>query len=62
MFEDGAKLDDILNVLKKPTLDKEGKKDSQSTEASLRYDSKQSLGDDVIKFEFAKQLNSGGLK
>ena len=63
MFEDGAKLDDILNVLRPPTLDKEdAKKDRRNFDAVIRYDSKRLLGDDTIKFEFAGQRTSEVLK
>ena len=63
MFEDGAKLDDILNVLKPPTLDKdEDKKDRRNFDAVVRYNSKRSLGDDMLKFEFAGQKTSEVLR
>ena len=62
MFEDGARIDDILNALRKPTLDDESKKDGRTSDAALRYESKQTPGDDVIKFDFAGQMNSGVLK
>ena len=53
MFEDGLKLDDIMNVLKPPTLDNDKKKQPLS-DAAIRYDLKKSLSEDNIKFEFAK--------
>lgn len=53
MFEDGLKLDDIINVLKPPTLDNDKKK-QPVPDAAIRYDSKKTLGEDNIKFEFAK--------
>ena len=59
MFEDGARIDDILNVLKKPTLDDDTKKNERISDASLRYENQRHVGDDNIKFDFAK--NSGGL-
>ncbi len=63
MFEDGAKLDDIMNVLKPPTLDKDDdKKDRRNFDAVIRYNSKRSLGDDTINFEFAGQKTLGVLK
>lgn len=63
MFEDGARIDDILNVLKRPTLDaEEDKKDNRNSEAAIRYDFKRSPSDEMIKFEFAKQMNSGVLR
>ena len=63
MFEDGAKLDDILNVLKPPTLDKDDdKKDRRNFDSAIRYNSSRVLGDDTVKFEFAGQRNSEILK
>lgn len=63
MFEDGAKLDDILNVLKPPTLDKEeDKKDRRNFDSVIRYNSRRSLGDDTMKFDFAGQKLLEGLK
>ena len=58
MFEDGARIDDILNVLKKPTLDDDTKKNERISDAALRYED-QSVGEQNIKFDFAK--SSGGL-
>lgn len=53
MFEDGAKLDDILNVLERPPLI--GNKNKQPvTEAGFRYDSGQSARDNV-QLEIAGQ-------
>ncbi len=62
MFEDDAKLDDILNVLSSPKTkaDKKGRRAAEGEE--LRYESKTSPGDDMIKFDFARQMNSGVLK
>ena len=63
MFEDGAKLDDILNALKPPTLDKDDdKKDRCNFDSVIRYNSKRTLGDDMINFEFAGQKTLGVLK
>lgn len=63
MFGDGAKLDDIINVLRTPTLDKDDdKKDRRNFDSVIRYDSKRSLGDDTIKFEFAGQKISEVLR
>ncbi len=63
MFEDGAKLDDIMNVLKPPTLDKDDdKKDRRNFDAAIRYNSNRSLGDDTVKFEFAGQKTSEVLR
>lgn len=56
MFEDGAKIDDILDVLKQPALTGKGNKTEQRiAEAGSRYDSRQSLSDYNVKFEFAGQ-------
>ncbi|MBQ4405170.1 MAG: hypothetical protein IJT47_03190 [Selenomonadaceae bacterium] len=59
MFEDGARIDDILNVLRKPTLDKKNKKEQPISDTGIRYESRQSVGEQNIKFDFAK--SSGGL-
>ena len=60
MFGDGARIDDILNILKKPTLDKnKNKQDNQVSDSAIRYDSQKTVGEDNIKFDFAR--NSGGL-
>ena len=62
MFEDGARIDDIMNVLKRPTLDDEDeKKDRRISDVAIRYESKRTFGDDNIKIEFAGQRNLGGL-
>ena len=59
MFEDGARIDDILNVLKKPTLDKSKKQENQVSDSAIRYESRRPAGEDNIKFDFER--NSGGL-
>ena len=61
MFEDGARIDDILNVWKKPTLDDDDdKKNYRISDTGIRYDSQRpTVGDTNIKFDFAK--NSEGL-
>lgn len=61
MLEDGARIDDILNVLKKKPTTDDDKKDRNDSDAALRYDFKKSPGDDIIKFEFTKQM-TGALK
>ena len=62
MFEDGAKLDSIMNVLRRPTLDDDDeKKDQRITDAAIRYDTKRAPVDCTINFEFAGQKISGGL-
>ena len=59
MFEDGARIDDILNLLKKPTLDKNKKEENQISDSAIRYESQRPVGEENIKFDFAR--NSGGL-
>ena len=59
MFEDGARIDDILNILRKPTLDNDKKKTEHISDAGIRYDIQRPVGEDNIKFEFTK--NSEGL-
>ena len=59
MFEDGARIDDILNVLRKPTLDNDKKKTEQISDTAIRYESRKSIGEDNIKFDFTR--SSGGL-
>lgn len=53
MFEDGVKLDDILNVLKPPTLDEDEKKNQQVPDSAIRYQSRQTPADVTMKFDFA---------
>ena len=50
MFEDGAKIDDILDVLKRPALNA-----SKQRESELKHDSRPAPSDDVMKFEFVRQ-------
>lgn len=59
MFEDGARIDDILNVFAKPTLDKNEKKIIRVSDTGIRYDSQKTNGEDNISFDFVR--NSGGL-
>lgn len=60
MFEDGARIDDILNILRKPTLDKnKDKQEQRISDSAIRYDSQKTVGEDNIKFDFTR--NSGGL-
>lgn len=61
MFEDGVRLDDIINVLKPPTLDEDDDKKKQPIpDAAIRYEIKKSVGVDSVKFEFAR--NSEALR
>ncbi|MBR4153712.1 MAG: hypothetical protein IKT98_12260 [Selenomonadaceae bacterium] len=64
MFEDGARLDDIMNIFKSPTLDKEGdKKETRVSDTGIRYFSKQDISTDNVRLEFTgQQINSGVLK
>ena len=55
MFEDGARIDDILNVLKKPTLDKSKDRENQVSDSAIRYESQRPVGEDNIKFDFARK-------
>ena len=63
MFEDGARLDDIMNVLKPPTLDDEedDKKKGRISDTAIRYITKKDIGDNV-QLEFTGQKNLGALK
>ncbi|MCR5834710.1 MAG: hypothetical protein K6G55_08710 [Selenomonadaceae bacterium] len=58
MFEDDAKLDDIMNVLKqpKPKRNEDDKKKSDVPDTAIRYESRRSIGDDTIRFDFAKSM------
>ena len=60
MFEDGARIDDILNVLKKPTLDrnKKKKKPEQISDTAIRYEIRQSTSEDFIKYDFAQNMSA----
>ncbi|MBR2773997.1 MAG: hypothetical protein IKD73_03295 [Selenomonadaceae bacterium] len=49
MFEDGAKIDDILDVLKRPALNA-----SKQRESELKHDSGQSSRDE-IQLEFGQK-------
>ena len=60
MFEDGARLDDIMNVLKPPTLDDDDKKNQRIPDTAIRYEVRRTVGDDSVKFEFAR--TSEGLR
>ena len=64
MFDDGAKLDDIINVLRPPTLDKDDdKKNRPVPDAAIRYTvTKKSFGDDAVSFEFAGQKTTEVLR
>ena len=50
MFEDGAKIDDILNILKRPALNARKQRESE-----LEHDSRPAPNDEVMKFDFAGQ-------
>ncbi len=63
MYGNGARLDDIMNILKPPTLDDDDdKKDRRIPDAAIRYVAKKSLGEDTLHFEFAGQKNSEVLR
>ena len=62
MFEYGARLDDIMNVLKTPTVDDDegDKKNTPVTDTAIRYESQRpTVGESNIKFDFVR--NSEGL-
>ena len=60
MFEDGARIDDILNALKKPTLDdNDDKKFQRVSDTAIRYESQKTVGEENLRFDFVK--NFGGL-
>ena len=60
MFEEGAKLDDILDVLKRPPMI--GNKNKQPvTEAGFRYDTGQTARDEV-QLDLSGQKNLEVLK
>ncbi len=62
MFEYGARIDDIMNVLKPPTVDEDSdKKNCRVSDTGIRYDSKTTPGEYNIRFEFAGQKNLEGL-
>ena len=62
MFEHGAKIDDIMNILKPPTVDEDSdKKNCRISDTGIRYDSKVTPSEYNIRFEFAGQKNLEGL-
>ena len=63
MFEDGARLDDIMNVLKPPTLDddEDDKKKGRISDTAIRYITKKDIGDNV-QLEFTGQKSLEALK
>lgn len=63
MFEDGARLDDIINFFKKPTSDgNKDKKEGRVTDAGIRYFSKQDFRDETVQIQFMGQRNPEVLK
>ena len=64
MFEDGAKLDDIINAFRTPTLDEsDDKKNRPVPDSAIRYISKTSIGqNDNVQISFGGQNNLGVLK
>ena len=64
MFDDSAKLDDIINALRPPTLDKDDdKKTRPVSDAAIRYEvTKRSFGDVTVNFEFAGQKTTEVLR
>ena len=58
MFEDGARIDDIMNIFKPPTLDgNKDKKDNRITDTGLRYFSKEDFRDGNVQIQFMGQNN-----
>ena len=63
MFEDGARIDDIMNIFKPPTLDgNKDKKDNRVTDAGLRYFSKEDFRYGNVQIQFMGQNNSEVLR
>ncbi|MBR4904538.1 MAG: hypothetical protein IKZ53_07680 [Selenomonadaceae bacterium] len=63
MFDDFARIDDIIDFFKKPTSDdEEEKKTDRLAESGLRINSRKDFGDDNMQFDFSRQMNSGVLK
>ncbi|MBE8951640.1 MAG: hypothetical protein SR1Q7_00645 [Quinella sp. 1Q7] len=63
MFEDGAKLDDILNKLRRPTLDNEDdSKNERITDAAIRYESNRAPVNTTVTFDFGGQRTTEVLK
>ena len=63
MFEDGARIDDIMNIFKPPTLDgNKDKKEVRTTDAGLRYFSKDEFRDGSVQIQFMGQNNSEVLR
>ena len=64
MFEYGARIDDIMNVLKPPVVeddDDNDKKNHRVSDTVILFESKASPGECSIRFEFAGQRNLEGL-
>jgi hypothetical protein len=58
MFENDARLDDIMNIFKPPTPVKDrDKKDNHVTDAGIRYFSKKDFIDGTVQIEFTGQRN-----
>ena len=63
MFEDGARIDDIMNIFKPPTLDgNKDKKETRVNETGLRYFSKDEFRDGSVQIQFMGQNNSEVLR
>ncbi len=63
MFEDGARIDDIMNIFKPPTLDgNKDKKETHTADGGLRYFSKDEFRDGSVQIQFMGQNNSEVLR
>ena len=55
MIDDSPRLDDILNVFKKPKPNND-KKENPISDLAVRYESQQAPADTNVKFDFAKNM------
>lgn len=53
MLDDSPRLDDILNVFKKPKPNND-KKENPLSDLAVRYEAQQAPTDNNVKFEFTK--------
>ena len=61
MFRNNTRLDDIMNILRPPKVDDDDDdKDRRIPDTAIRYDTKKTIGEDTIRFDFAG--HSEGLK
>lgn len=62
MFEDGARLDDIMKIFKPPPSDEENNKDNRVSEAGIRYFSRKDIANDNLRLSFQGNFDSEVLK